>query len=428
MNRTQWFFLIVAAVLIVAGAYLAGYYLHARGTAPEQTAAAARKPLYWVSPMNPNYRSDKPGKSPMGMDLVPVYADDTGAGPKEDLHLSPGIVNALGVRTAEVGHGTLSQAIESVGYIAYDEDTMTAIHTRADGWIEKLAVNSVGDRVRSGQLMYQLFSPKLATAEREYLIALLGRNQEMISASADRLRSLGFTGAQIEELKRTRQVHDRVARYAASPGVVTELGVREGAYVMPVTSVMKLADLHTVWMLVEVDESDAALLAAGQKATAVLDAFPGRTWVGAVDYVYPDLDRMTRTVKVRLRFANPHEELLPNMYAHVSIQASPQSNAIYIPVQSLIQTGQSQRVVVALGNGDFDVCPVQVGYQSGDQVQILKGLQPGQRVVVSAQFMLDSEANVDAAALRLDAGKPGCTGPAAAAANMTSMPATGAGS
>jgi len=189
---------------------------------------------------------------------------------------------------------------------------------------------------------------------------------------------------------------------------VVELGVREGAYVMPITSVMKLADLGSVWILVDADESDAALLAIGQRASAELDAFPGRHWDGKVDYVYPDINPVTRTVKVRLRFANPGEQLRPNMYAHVSIQAAPHNNTVYIPSAALIQTGQSQRVVLALGNGNFDICPVQAGYASGDQVEILKGLQTGQRVVVSAQFMLDSEANLDAAALRLGAGKAGC--------------------
>ncbi|HEX6550157.1 MAG TPA: efflux RND transporter periplasmic adaptor subunit, partial [Gammaproteobacteria bacterium] len=325
-----------------------------------------------------------------------------------DLHISPAMINALGVRTVDVGQGTLAHPIEAVGYVGYDEDSMRAIHTRADGWIEKLAINSVGDRVHAGQLLYQLFSPKLATAEREYLIALAGGNQEMIQASAARLRSLGFADAQIENLRQTRQVHDRVARYAEAAGVVTELGIREGSYVTPATPVMKFADLGKAWILVEADESDAALLATGQRANAVLDAFPGRVWHGTVDHIYPVLDPVTRTIKVRLRFANPGERLQPNMYAHVSIQAAPQTDAVSIPSQALIRTGQSQRVVIALGNGDFDVCPVQAGYESGDQVQILGGLHPGQQVVVSAQFMLDSEANLDAAALRMGSNRSAC--------------------
>lgn len=426
MNRNKWIFTGMILVLVCVFAYLAGYYTSPIGTDPARHSAA-RKPLYWVSPMNPQYRSDHPGKSPMGMDLIPVYPGDAAAQQTADVHISPAMVNALGVRTADVGQGTLAHPIEAVGYVGYDEDSMRAIHTRADGWIEKLAINSVGDRVHAGQLLYQLFSPKLATAEREYLIALAGGNREMLQASAARLRSLGFTDAQIDDLQRTRQVHDRVARYADAAGVVTELGIREGSYVTPATPVMKFADLGKAWILVEVNESDAALLANGQRANAVLDAFPGRVWRGTVDHIYPVLDPVTRTVKVRLRFANPGERLQPNMYAHVSIQAAPQTDAVSIPSQALIRTGQSQRVVVALGNGDFDVCPVQAGYESGDQVQILKGLQPGQRVVVSAQFMLDSEANLDAAALRMDSHKSGCEPPPATAAGHPHVTAPGGG-
>jgi Cu(I)/Ag(I) efflux system membrane fusion protein len=171
---------------------------------------------------------------------------------------------------------------------------------------------------------------------------------------------------------------------------------------------MKLADLRTVWVLLEIDESAAALLHTGQKADAVFDAFPGQHWQGVVDHVYPDISSTTRTVKARVRFDNPDLRLQPNMYAHVSLQAAPKGDGLYIPELALIRTGTSQRVIVALGEGRFDVCPVQAGLSSGDQVEILKGLHAGQRVVTSAQFMLDSEANVDAAALRLGAGKPGC--------------------
>lgn len=413
MNKSR---VIPLALIIVLFALLAGYFLGRHGASSNghdissATASTTAKPkvLYWKAPMDPNFHSDKPGKSPMGMDLVPVYANDSGAGDATDVKISPDVVNNLGVRTALVEQGSLSHQLVSVGYVGYDEDTVTSISTRADGWIEKLAVKSVGDPVRAGQLLYELFSPKLATAEREYLTALSSGSQSLIAASGERMRSLGFTGAQIGQLKRTRKVSDRVARYADTNGVVVDLGVSEGAYVMPATQIMKLADLHTVWVMAEVDESNASLLHVGQKAVAEFDAFPGRQWQGVIDYIYPDLSSMTRTVKVRLRFPNPDLQLQPNMYARVTIHAIPQPSGITIPNQALIRTGQSQRVIVALGGGRFDVCPVQAGFTSGDRVEILKGLQPGQRVVTSAQFMIDSEANVGAAALRLGAGRSGC--------------------
>ncbi len=416
MNKSG---LIVIAVIAVLLAAVAGYFVGQRGNTADgadrmsahSAAKESRKVLYWKAPMDPNFRSDKPGKSPMGMDLVPVYAN--GAGAASDVKIDPAVVNNLGVRTVEVQQGSLSHRIEAVGYVGYDENTVTSINTRADGWVEKLGVKSVGDTVRPGQLLYSLFSPKLATAEREYLTALSSGSKTLIRASRQRMRALGFTTAQIERLKHRRKVSDRVARRAEGAGVVINLGISEGAYVKPMTRVMQLADLHTVWILAEIDESDVALLRTGQKAVATFDAFPGQRWSGAVDYIYPDINTATRTAKLRLRFDNPNLRLQPNMYAHITISAMPQHHVVHIPLQALIRTGHSQRVIISLGNGRFDVCPVEAGFTSGRQVEILKGLRVGQRVVISAQFMIDSEANVDAAALRLGSGKAACTSAAA---------------
>lgn len=411
------FILSLVLVIVVSIAIAVGYFAGKRGMTIDSAGKTADAPaavvgkskvLYWKAPMDPNFRSDKPGKSPMGMDLVPVYAN-AGGGEASDVRISPAVVNNLGVRTSEVLRGSLSHRIEAVGYAAYDEDSITSVNTRADGWIEKLAVKSVGDAVRSGQLLYELFSPKLATAEREYLTSLTSGSRSLISASRERMRAFGFTQAQIDQLTHHRKISDRVARRAETSGVIVRLGVREGGYVKPMTQVMELADLSSIWMLVEVDQSDAALLSRGQKAVAEFDTYPGQRWRGTVDYVYPDINPMTRTAKVRLRFANPDRRLRPNMYGHVTIDAEPQKNVIYIPRLALIRTGDSQRVIVARGKGRFDVCPVEAGFSSGDRVEILKGLQAGQSVVTSAQFMIDSEANVDAAALRLGSGKPGCT-------------------
>jgi len=426
MNKSGWISIAVIVVLLAAAAgYVAGKHgntLNSTGRKPASGVTTEdRKVLYWKAPMDPNFRSDKPGKSPMGMDLVPVYASDSGTGAASDVKIDPAVVNNLGVRTVEVQQGSLAHRIEAVGYVGYDENTVISINTRADGWVEKLGVKSVGDTVRSGQLLYSLFSPKLATAEREYLTATASGSKTLIRASRERMRALGFTTAQIERLKHRRKVSDRVARRAEGAGVVINLGISEGAYVKPMTRVMQLADLHTVWILAEIDESDIAFLRTGQKAVATFDAFPGQRWSGAVDYIYPDINTATRTAKLRLRFDNPNLRLQPNMYAHITIDAMPQHHVVHIPLQALIRTGHSQRVVVSLGNGRFDVCPVEAGFTSGDQVEILKGLRAGQRVVTSAQFMLDSEANVDAAALRLGSGKAACTSAAAMEGQGKSM-------
>ncbi|MDE2352294.1 MAG: efflux RND transporter periplasmic adaptor subunit [Alphaproteobacteria bacterium] len=412
--RTILFGAVAGAALLAAGA--GGYFLgHRGGSAETQTASSAPTPLYWVSSMDPSYRRDKPGKDSMGMDLVPVYASAGAAA--SDVTISPAVVQQLSVQTAAVREGPLARRIEAVGYVGYDEDLVTSINTRADGWIEKLHVKAEGDAVRKGELLYELFSPKLATAEQEYLTALASNMPSLIGASRERLLALGFAPDQIRELARRRKTSDRVARYAEQSGVVASLGVREGAYVMPATQVMKIAELSSVWVLVEVDESDTAALKTGQSVTARFEAFPGEVWTGTIDYIYPDLVSATRTVKLRLRFANTDYRLQPNMYAHVTIDSAPQ-NAVYIPASALIRTGQSERVALALGQGRFDICPVVAGFQTGGDVEILKGLRVGQRVVVSSQFLIDSEANVDEASLRISGGKPACRASSQAPAPM----------
>jgi Cu(I)/Ag(I) efflux system membrane fusion protein len=400
---------ILAALLVGS---VGGFWIGHRGgdSGNASSGDAARRPLYWVAPMDPNYRRNKPGKSPMGMDLVPVYANSGNGSSPSDVHISPEVVNDLGVQIATVKQGMFSRQTEAVGYVGYDEDLITSINTRAEGWIEKLSVKAEGDTVRKGQPLYELFSPKRATAESEYLTALTSGMPSLVSASAERLQALGFSAGQIQDLAKTRKASNRVTRYADMEGVIAKLGVREGAYVTPATEVMKIADLSKVWVFVEADQRKAAILKIGQKVDAQFDAFPGQIWKGLIDYIYPDIDAATRTAKVRLRFDNLDRKLQPNMYAHVFVGATPTDNAVFIPNSALIQSGDSQRVAVALGDGRFDICPVVAGLESGDNVEILKGLKPGQKVVVSSQFLIDSEANLDAAALRMGYNKSGCEG------------------
>lgn len=431
MNKTQG---TIAAIIVLTLAALAGYGFGSRGAgksgsnalSAQSASSSQRKVLYWKAPMDASFRSETPGKSPMGMDLVPVYANDDEDGPTSDVKINPTVVNNLGVRTAAVEQGSFANRIEAVGYVTYDEDTITSINTRADGWVETLGVKAVGSSVEPSQILYELFSPKLETAQREYQTALTSGNASLIAASRQRMRSLGFTTNQVKQIRRGQKISDRVSRRAPTSGVVVELNIREGAYVQPATQVMKLADLSKVWVQVEIDGSSAAQIKKGQTAIAQFEAFPDRQWEGTVDYIYPTVDEKTRTVKVRVRFENPNRKLQPNMYAHVIIKTAPQKDVVFIPQMALIRTGQSQRVVVARGDGRFDVCPVKAGASSGDRVEIRAGLRAGQRVVTSAQFMLDSEANIDAAALRLGTDKPGCTvEPASTQSGMSTMPNPG---
>lgn len=395
--------LIVVALLvaIVFGVLIGRSTNSMSGTSPEAAAGSDREVLYWVAPMDAGYRRDEPGKSPMGMDLVPVYADEVDGQPGV-VAIDATIVNNLGVRTAKAQRGELSRRIETVGYVAYDEDTVQHVHTRVDGWIERLATKATGDAVEKGQLLFELYSPTLVNAQEEYLIALRSANKLLLKASKERLAALGVTGSEIARLDKERTVRQRVRVYAKADGVIAHLGVREGIYVTPATEIMSVAELDRVWVLAEVFERQAAWVKPGQSAIVELDYLPGETWHGSVDYVYPELDPKTRTLKVRLRFDNAAERLRPNMFARVTIQGDGFGEVVHVPREALIRGGSVNRVVVALGDGRFRAQPVEIGIESGDRVAIRKGISVGDLVVVSGQFLIDSESNIEAALKRMD--------------------------
>ncbi|MGB5689659.1 MAG: efflux RND transporter periplasmic adaptor subunit [Woeseiaceae bacterium] len=360
--------------------------------------------LYWVAPMDPDYRRDGPGKSPMGMDLVPVYANAAATRPGV-VSIDPTLVSNLGVRTALAERGTLPRRIETVGYIGYDEDTLQHIHTRVDGWIETLAKTATGDAVKQGELLFELYSPTLVNAQQEFLTALASNNQGLKDASSDRLTALGVTRSEVARLQRERTVSQRIRVYAESDGVVAHLGVREGIFVTPATEVMSVARLDRVWVLAEVFERQSAWVQPGQEASVELDYLPGRILRGSVDYVYPELDPVTRTLKVRLRFDNEGETLRPNMFARVVIDGSAIDDVVHVPREAVIRGGSSNRVVVDLGDGRFESRKVLIGIESGERVAIRRGLAEGERVVTSAQFLIDSESNINSALNRLETSK-----------------------
>jgi Cu(I)/Ag(I) efflux system membrane fusion protein len=366
------------------------------------TADAEREILYWVAPMDPNYRRDEPGKSPMGMDLVPFYADEAAADAAM-VEIDPTVVNNLGIRTAPVLRGALSRRVETVGYVSYDEDTLEHIHSRVDGWIERLAVKAAGDPIEKGQLLYQLYSPTLVNAQEEYLAALASSNRTLQQASRERLEALGVTELAIARLDADRTANRLVSIYAQSDGYAANLGVREGIYITPASEVMSVAQLDEVWVLVEVFERQASWIREGQQAQVELDYVPGQSWQGAVDYVYPELDPETRTLKVRLRFANQSRVFRPNMFARVTIFGSETEPLLHVPRSALIRGGNVDRVVVALGDGRFRAQPVDVGIESGGRVEIRAGISEGDLVVTSGQFLIDSESNIESALARMDA-------------------------
>jgi Cu(I)/Ag(I) efflux system membrane fusion protein len=367
----------------------------------ERASGDEREILYWKAPMDPNYRRDEPGKSPMGMDLVPVYAGEMNGSDAALVSIDPSIVSNLGVRTALAGHGPLARLINTVGYVSYDEETVHHEHTRVDGWIEKLSVTATGDPVTQGQVLFEIYSPTLVNAQEEYLAVLKSRNTALQNASRDRLAALGVTPEEIKRLDSERTVRQKIRIFAKSDGVVAHLGIRDGMYVTPATELMSIADLDRVWVQVEVFERQSAWVDAGQSAEVRLDYLPGKRWQGTVDYVYPELDPKTRTLKVRLRFDNPTTMLRPNMFASVTIFGTPTDNVVHVPREALIRGGAVDRVVLSVGDGKFRSQAVVPGIESGDRVEIRSGISPDERVVVSGQFLIDSESNIESALTRL---------------------------
>jgi len=397
--------MIAGLVAAALAGVMAGRYLVPGGG---DEADGARKPLYWVAPMDPSFRSDRPGKSPMGMELVPVYPGDahaSGDAPGTVL-IDPAVVNNLGVKTAAAEQGTLHQRISTVGYVQYDEDELEHVHTRTEGWIEKLNVLASGDPVKKGQVLFELYSRPLVTAQEELLAAKKRGSVELLAASRERLASLGMAADQIERLVKTGEVSRLVPVTSTVDGFVSDLKVRQGMFVKPDMDVMTVAALDTVWIIGEVFERQVATLQVGQPADVQFDYLPGRSWRGAVDYIYPELDPKTRTARVRIQLPNPGVILKPNMFADLLILGPERADAVSVPREALIRGSHLDRVVLATGDGRFQAVPVQVGIESGDRVEILSGVDAGQRVVVSGQFLIDSEANLEAEMLRAGEAEP----------------------
>jgi len=368
----------------------------------EPASMGEKKILYWVAPMDPAYRQNGPGKSPMGMDLVPVYDEDGGA----TVRISPTVENNMGVRTAKAERKRLWRRIDTVGYVDFDENKISHIHLRTKGWIEKLTVKSEGERVKKGQLLFEVYSPELVNVQEEYIQARRIGNKSLIAASKERMQALGVSEKLMRELEKRKRARQYVPVYARQDGIVAKLNVREGMYVMPTREVMSLADLSSVWLLAEVFESQSDWVKVGQSSEVRLSYLPGREWEGKVEYIYPSLNAKTRTLKVRLRFDNPDEALKPNMFANVTIYGGAKKNIIIVPREALIRAGAEERVIIALGKGRYEARLVTAGIESGDFIEIIKGLREDEAVVTSGQFLIDSEASLKASLARMSQPQP----------------------
>ncbi len=358
-----------------------------------------REPLYWVAPMDSNFRRDEPGLSPMGMDLIPVYEEPDME--SNAVRVAATIQQNLGLRTTIVTPTDLAREVNAVGYTRWNEATIEMLHPRAEGWLEVFNLASVGDAVTAGQVVYELYAPNLVSAQQEFISARAAGDEVLADLARERLLSLGFTAEQIDDLAQNGTTSSRLMYRATSDALVLALGARRGNFVQPLNSIATLASLDSIWVDVDVFETDAADVVTGSEAEIEFPAFPGERWSGRVSYVYPELDRESRTLRVRLVVDNPDHRLKPNMFADVSIYADPQLDVLAIPREAVIRSGSGSRVIVVLDNGEFQPRAVQTGIVSGIQIAILDGLNAGETIVTSGQFLIDAEANGEQALARL---------------------------
>jgi membrane fusion protein, copper/silver efflux system len=384
----------------------------ATGAASQASVAAAatsasgeRKPLYWHDPMVPGARFDKPGKSPfMDMQLVPVYADE-GAGAEAGVSISPRTQQNLGLRTAEVVRGSLAPSIDAVGSVTWNERSVVVVPARANGYVEKLNVRAVFDPVVQGQVLAELYVPEWVAAQEEFL-SVRGMQGTGLAAIVDgarqRMRQAGMTEAQIAHVEQIGSVQARVSITAPISGVVAELGAREGAAVAMGTPLFRINGLNTVWVNAEVPEAQAAQVRPGNAVTATTSG--GEPLQGKVGAVLPEIDATTRTLKVRVELPNPKRQLVPGMFATLHFKPSARADALLIPSEALIATGERNLVMLAQDNGSFMPVEVERGLEVDGRTEIRKGLQAGQRVVLSGQFLIDSEASLKGVLARQGAG------------------------
>lgn len=349
---------------------------------------------YWVAPMDANFRRDEPGKSPMGMDLVPVYEDEnSGVDSPGTVRISPSVVNNLGVRTGHVESGYLNTSINTVGYVQFDPSQLSHVHSRVSGWIEKLYVEAEGDYIERGNRLFDLYSPELLNAQEEFLLALDRGNRKLIAAAESRLKALQMPNFVIKGLKKDRKVRQNIPVYAQRSGIVGDLKISNGFYIKPDMTLLSISNLDKIWVEAEVFERQLQMVTLGDSAKISTEAFPGKTWSGVVDYIYPILDPKTRTLKVRIELDNADQLLKPNMYMQVSFNHDLIEKMLLIPREAVIRTGGSNRVVLDLGEGRFKSINVQTGRYSDNNFEVLAGLVEGDRVVVAAQFLIDSESS-----------------------------------
>lgn len=419
--------IILTAILALLAGAAAGYWYSPATMQPmnaqlEQPLANNKAVLFYRHPMNPEITSPTPAKDDMNMDYIPVYAGDAATDdPAGTVNINAAVSQNIGVRTAAAQQKTLTRNIRSIGRVDFDEKRVTRLHPKVNGWIKKLFIDSTGAPVEKNDMLLSIYSPQLVSSQQEYLLAL--KNAEILkdsafpdiregalslaSSSRERLELLDVPKHQLLALQEKGKIIQHLHIHSPFDGIVIRVGVREGQYVTPETELYAIADLSRIWVYVDIYEDEMSWVQAGDMAEMTVTGIPGRTFTGQVTYIYPYLDAKTRTNKVRLEFDNPGLSLKPEMFAHVRLQTSRQIDAVVVPSEAIVRTGGREQVFISKGNGKFEPRIVKLGITADNETQITEGLQAGEQVVTSAQFLIDSDSKLnEATAKMLEAGTP----------------------
>ena len=428
MNKRIFFIAIVTLFIgVLSGFWLATYWQPGMSSFPNETTLTpdVKQPLFYRNPMNPTITSPVPTKDSMGMDYIPVYADDSSGidEPVGTVTIDPNTVQNMGVRTAVVKKDILSHVIRTVGRVAYDEERIVRLHPKVDGWIETMNVDKTGERVTADEDLLSIYSPQLVVSQQEYVLALnnfqslenspiedIRRGaEELVSSSLERLRLLDVPEHQIHDLTEDHNIHKSLHIHSPASGIVVNIGAREGQHVTPATEIYMIADLSKVWVYADIYENELPWVKMGDLVEMQLIGIPGRIFRGHLAFVYPYAEAKTRTIKVRLEFNNEELLLKPDMFAEITIYASQQLSALVIPSEAVIRSGTRDKVLIVRSPGKFEPRSITTGLAADGKITILDGLVEGDEIVTSAQFLIDSESRLREATAKMM--KPGLQQP-----------------
>jgi len=405
MNKSV---VITAIVMLTLGLAL-GHFFNQPSMQQTSEVASEKKPLFYRSPMNPTVTSPAPATDAMGMDYVPVFKDeDEPTGNPGAISIDPAMVQSIGVRTAKAELKSFSRSVKAVGRVDFNEQKIGRLHPKVEGWIDGIFMDRTGERVEKNQQLLSLYSPKLVSTQQEYLLALsnlkiLNKSpipeiregaRTLATSARERLVLMDVAEHQIKELEESGKIRESLHIHSPFAGTIVRIGSREGQYVSPKTELYFIVDLSDVWVYADVYDYELPWIAERDEVTMTLASVPGRIFKGSVEYIYPYAEQKTRTTRVRMVFDNPELLLRPDMFADIVIASDRQEHAVVIPTEAIVRSGASPQVYIQRAAGKFEPRTVSLGIEANGQIAILEGLEPGEEVVTSAQFLVDSESKL----------------------------------